>query len=234
MRPIAYKLLLPLTVLFVLCVNHFDGFEQDSILYTLQAINRIFPGRFIDDPAFMFGNQDTFSIFSIIYSLFIKLFPIDTAALLLTLLTHCGLAISFAWLAYKWTKNFHCTWLALPITLFFISVYAYGEYRHDMWDTIKTIEAYPVARTLAVCFGFWGLAHLFDKNKWISPVIFLTGSFIHPLTAGWGLPLWMFFHFPKTRLPIAAASLLFPATVLIGKEPWAAYPPSWVYVGWDM
>jgi len=166
MRPIAYKLLLPLTVLFVLCVNHFDGFEQDSILYTLQAINRIFPGRFIDDPAFMFGNQDAFSIFSIIYSLFIKFFPIDTAALLLTLLTHSGLAASFAWLAYKWTKKYHCTWLALPITLFFFSVYAYGEFRNDMWDTIKTIEAYPVARTLAVCFGFWGLAHLFDKNKW--------------------------------------------------------------------
>lgn len=228
------RMLLPVSVLFFLCVNHFDGFEQDSILYTLQSINRLFPGRFIDDPAFMFGNQDAFSIFSIIYSLLIRLFPIDTAALLLTLLTHCGLAASFACLAYKWTKKFHCQGLALPITLFFFSVYAYGEFRNDMWSTIKTIEAYPVARSLSLCFGFWGLAHLFDRNKWVSPIIFLAGSFIHPLTAGWGFPLWIFYHFSKTRLPIAAASLLLPATILIGKEPWAAYPPSWVYVGWDM
>jgi len=223
-----------LVILFVLCVNHFDGFEQDCILYTLQSINRIFPGRFIDDPAFMFGNQDSFSIFSVIYSVFIRLFPIDTAALVLTLLTHCGLAVSFAWLARKWTQRFHCQCLAFPITLFFFSMYAYGEFRNDMWNTIKTIEAYPVARTLAVSFGFWGLAHLFDKNKWITPVIFFIGSLVHPLTVGWGLPLWMFYHFRKTRLLIMAISLLFPATILIGKNPWAAYPPSWVHIGWDM
>ena len=220
--------------MFFLSANHFDGFEQDSILYTLQAINRIFPGRFIDDPAFMFGNQDAFSIFSPLYVVFIKLFPIDIAALLLTLLTHCGVAASFAWLAHKWTKKFRCPGLALPIVLFFFSMYAYGEFRNDMWATIKTIEAYPVARTLSLCFGFWGLAHLFDKNKWISPAIFLAGLLVHPLTAGWGFPLWMFFHYPKTRWTIVIAAALFPATILIGKEPWAAYPSNWVYIGWDM
>ena len=234
MRPLTYKTLLPLSILFALCVNHFDGFEQDSILYTLQAINHISPGRFIDDPAFMFGNQDTFSIFSPLYAVFIKLFPIDTAAFLLTLLTHCGLAAAFSWFAHKWTRKFHCQALALPIVLFFLSAYAYGESRNDMWATIKTIEAYPVARSLALCFGFWGLAHLFDKNKWISPAIFLVGSLIHPLTAGWGLPLWIFFHYPKTGWVIAIAAALLPATVLIGKEPWAAYPPEWIDIGWDM
>lgn len=228
------KILLPLSIMFFLCVNHFDGFEQDSILYTLQAINRLFPGRFIDDPAFMFGNQDTFSIFSPLYAFFIKLFPIDTAAFLFTLLTHCGVAISFAWLSHKWTKKFHQQQLALPITLFFFSMYAYGEFRNDIWDTIKTIEAFPVARTLSVCFGFWGLAHLFDKNKWITPAIFLIGSLVHPLTAGWGLPLWLFYHFRKTTLPIVTVAAIIPITILIGKVPWAAYPEKWVHIGWDI
>lgn len=228
------KIFLPLMVLFFLCVNHFDGFEQDCILYTLQAINRIFPGRFIDDPAFMFGNQDAFSIFSFLYALFIKMLPLDKAALLFTLFIHCSVATSFAWLSYKWTKKFHCSQLALPVTLFFFSMYAYGEFRNDMWGTIKTIEAFPVARTLSVCFGFWGLAHLFDKNKWITLGIFLVGSLVHPLTAGWGLPLWMFFHFRKTRLPIAIVASLLPATIFIGKIPWAAYPEKWSHIGWDM
>lgn len=98
----------------------------------------------------------------------------------------------------------------------------------------QVVEAFPVARTLSLCFGFWGLAHLFDRNKWITPAIFFAGSLVHPLTAGWGLPLWMLFHFRKTRCPIAIAAVLLPATVLIGKEPWAAYPSSWVYIGWDM
>lgn len=231
---ISMKVFIPLAVLFFLCVNHFDGFEQDCILYTLQAINRIFSGRFIDDPAFMFGNQDAFSIFSPLYAVFIKLLPIDTAAFFFTMLTHCGVAISFAWLSHKWTKKFHQQQLALPITLFFFSMYAYGEFRNDMWDTIKTIEAFPVARTLSVCFGFWGLAHLFDKNKWITPAILLIGSLVHPLTAGWGLPLWIFFRFPKTKLPITIAAVLLPATILINKAPWAAYPEDWVHIGWDI
>ncbi len=228
------KILLPLSIMFFLCVNHFDGFEQDCILYTLQAINRIFPDRFIDDPAFMFGNQDSFSIFSPLYAFFIKLFPIDTAAFLFTLLTHCGIAISFAWLSHKWTKKFHQPQLALPITLFFFSMYAYGEFRNDMWGTIKTVEAFPVARALSVCFGFWGLAHLFDKNKWITPAIFLIGSLVHPLTAGWGLPLWLFFHFRKTKIPIVVVAAIFPATILIGKAPWTASPEQWVHIGWDI
>lgn len=231
---LSVKILLPLSVIFFLCAYHFDGFEQDSILYTLQAINRLSPGRFIDDPAFMFGNQDAFSLFSPLYALFIKSLPIDTAALLLTLLTHCGVAVSFAWLAHKWTRKFHRPQLALPVTLFFFSVYAYGEFRNDIWDTIKNIEAFPVARTLSLCFGFWGLAHLFDKNKWKTPAVFLAGSLIHPLTAGWGLPLWLFFHFSKTRLPIVAAAALLPATILIGKVPWAAYTDDWVYIDWSM
>ena len=234
MRNDVIKILIPLAVLFALCVNHFDGFEQDSILYTLQAINYIFPGRFIDDPAFMFGNQDAFSIFSIIYSSFIKAFPIDIAALVLTLLIHSALAVSFAWFTYKWTRKFHYQHLALPIVLFFFSMYAYGEFRNDLWGTIKTIEAYPVARTLAVCFGFWGLAHLFDRNRWLSPAIFLAGSLVHPITVGWGFPLWLFFHFPKTRLPVVLVSLLFPATIFIGKTPWAAYPSDWIHLDWDV
>lgn len=231
---LSVKILLPLSVIFFLCAYHFDGFEQDSILYTLQAINRIFPGRFIDDPAFMFGNQDAFSIFSPFYAIFIRFLPIDCAALLFTLFMHCGVAASFAWLTHKWTCRFHLPQLALPITLFFFAAYAYGEFRNDIWDTIKAIEAFPVARTFSLCFGFWGLAHLFDRNKWISPTIFLAGSLIHPLTAGWGLPLWLLFHYPKTRLPIVALSALLPATILIGKVPWAAYTPDWVYIGWDM
>lgn len=231
---ISVRIFLPLMALFFLCVNHFDGFEQDCILYTLQAINRIFPGRFIDDPAFMFGNQDAFSIFSPLYILFIKMLPIDKAALLFTLFIHCGVAVSFAWLAYKWTRKFHCSQLALPITFFFFSMYAYGEFRNDMWNSIKTIEAFPVARSLSVCFGFWGLAHLFDKNKWITLVIFLVGSLVHPLTAGWGIPLWLFFHFRRTRLPITIAAVLLPVTIFIGKVPWTAYPERWCHIGWDM
>ena len=68
---LSWKLLFPVAILFFLSVNHFDGFEQDAILYTLQAVNRLSPERFVGDPAFLFGNQDSFSVFSVLYVLFV-------------------------------------------------------------------------------------------------------------------------------------------------------------------
>lgn len=228
------KVILPLSVLFFLCVNHFDGFEQDCILYTLQAFNRLSPERFIDDAAFMFGNQDSLSIFSPLYIFFLKLFPVDKAALFFTLLIHTAFAASAAWMLCEWTRRFHIRFLALPIILIFFSLYSYGEERNVMWSNIKSIEAFPVARTLSMSFGFAGLAVLFKKNKWISLPFFLVGTAIHPLSAGWCLPLWAFFHWPKLMLPVGIISALFPLSILLGREPFAPYPPEWVGVAPDM
>ena len=84
-------------------------------------------------------------------------------------------------------------------------------------------------RSLAVAFGIMGLATIFSKNRWITPVLALVGSAFHPLMAGWVLPVWMFYHFPKTRIPIVVMSALFPLAGYIGVEPFAGYPDDWYY-----
>ena len=214
------------SVLFFLSVNHFDGFAQDAILYTLQAIHYISPERFIGDIAFMYGNQDEFTLFSPLYCIFIKLFPIDQAAFLLGFLIHVFFAFAAALFVWKLTNYLHCNRLAIVIILAFFALYSYGEERNVFLFTIKTIEAFPVPRTLSAAFGFLGLAYL--NNKWKSIPLFILGTLIHPLTAGWCLPLWVCFHFPKTKIPIIIFSALFPLTIFIGKEPWAASPKEWI------
>lgn len=214
------------SVLFFLCVNHFDGFAQDAILYTLQAIHYISPERFIGDIAFMYGNQDEFTLFSPLYCIFIKLFPIDNAAFIFSLSIHVFFAFSAAVFVWKLTNYLHCNRLAIIIILTFFALYSYGEERNIFLFTIKTIEAFPVPRTLSAAFGFLGLVFL--KYKWKSIPLFIIGTLIHPLTAGWCLPLWVCFHFPKTRIPILLFSALFPLTIFIGKEPWTASPKEWI------
>lgn len=216
-------------ILFFFCVNHFSGFEQDCVLYTLQAINRVEPERFVGDLAFMFGSQDSYSLFTPLFVLFIKIFPIDIAALTLGSIIHTFFAFSFALLVWKWTKYFNCRNLALPIVLAFFALYAYGESRNIFVFDIKTIEAFPVPRTLSAALGFMGFAFLFER-KWISLILFVLGTLIHPITAGWALPLWAFFYFSKVRIPIIFLSLLFPLTILIGKEPWAPSPDEWIRI----
>ena len=219
------------SVLFFLSVNHFDGFRQDAVLYTLQAIHYISPERFIGDIAFMYGNQDEFTLFSPLYCIFIKLFPIDNAAFFLSFLIHVFFAFSAALFVWKLTNYLHCNRLAIVIILTFFALYSYGEERNEFMFTIKTIEAFPVPRTLSAAFGFLGLAYL--KNKWKSIPLFILGTLIHPLTAGWCLPLWVCFHFPKARIPILLFSALFPLTIFIGKEPWAASTNDWIYITFD-
>lgn len=204
---------------------------QDASLYTLQAIHYISPERFIGDIAFMYGNQDEFTLFSPLYCIFIKLFPIDQAAFLLTLLIHVFFAFSAALFVWKLTNYLHCSRLAFVIVLAFFALYSYGEERNVFLFNLKTIEAFPVPRTLSAAFGFLGLAYL--KYKWKSISFFILGTLIHPLTAGWCLPLWVCFHFPKTRIPILLFSVLFPLTIFIGKEPWAAAPKEWIYITFD-
>lgn len=217
-----------ISILFFLCVNHFDGFLQDAVLYTLQAMHHINPERFIGDIAFMYGSQDDFTLFSPIYSFFIKTLPIDTAALLLCIIIHILFAFSAALMVWKWTKILHCNWLAPIITLAFFSLYSYGESRNEFVFTIKTIEAFPVPRTLSAALGFMGLA--FFKNKWKCLPYFVLGTLIHPITAGWCLPLWCCYHFSKSRIPILVFSILIPLTIFWGKEPWAEAPKEWINI----
>lgn len=217
-----------ISILFFLCVNHFDGFVQDAVLYTLQAMHHIDSDRFMGDIAFMYGSQDDFTLFSPIYSFFIKTFPIDTAALLLCIIIHVLFAFSVALTAWKWTKILRCNWLAPIITLAFFALYSYGESRNEFVFTIKTIEAFPVPRTLSTTLGFVGLA--FFNSKWKSLPCFILGTLIHPITAGWCLPLWCCYHFSKIRIPILVFSALIPLTIFVGKEPWAEAPREWINI----
>ena len=214
-------------ILFFFCVNHFSGFEQDCVLYTLQAINRIAPERFIGDPAFMLGNQDSFSLFSPFYGLFIRLLPIDSAAFVVGALIHGLFAFFVATLLWWWNRVFHGKILLLPVALCFFSLYAYGEARNELAFCTKIIESVPVPRTLSAAIGFLGLAFFFEK-KWVSLGVIVLGTLIHPLTAGWCLPIWALFYFRKLRITLIVLSALFPLTILIGKDPWVESSEGWI------
>jgi len=209
-----------ISILFFFSVNHFDGILQDCMLYTMQAMNFIAPERFAGDVAFTLGTQHHYTLFPQLYAPFIFLLPIDKGVLFFSVLNHGFIAFSIAILVWKWCKRYRCLPLALPIALLFISLYSYGESRGIFSLNMKTIEAFPVPRSLSAGFGFMGLAFLFERKK-ISLILFIIGTLIHPLTCGWALPLWTMYFFSKTRLPIVVVSLLFPLTALIGVGPFS-------------
>lgn len=95
-----------------------------------------------------------------------------------------------------------------------------------MLNQINYVEPYFAPRTLSATFGLLGLTILFRK-KWISLLLFLGGMLFHPLMAGWGLPLWLFFYYPKMVYPVSIFSLLFPLTLFLKVGPFDAFDTDW-------
>lgn len=216
---------------FFFAVNHYFGFRIDGILYLLQVIHRWHPERFIGDAAFMFGNQDSFTIFSPIYGVFIKLFSVDPGAKIACLVMQGLWCVSFLYMVRKYAAKFHCSLVALPFALTFFALFSNGGINAEFpvgkvgfW----LIEPCVVSRLLAEGVAIAGLALLFDHNKYKALGLFLLGTLIHPLLAGWCLPLWLFFHYPKTKIPIVIAAALFPLTILLHKGSFDAYPADWL------
>ena len=213
---------------YFFCMNNYMGIRIDGVLYTLQVIHRWFPERFVGDPPFMFGNQDSFTIFSPVYGFLMSHLSVDVAAMVITLVIQLVFAVAMILFIRAFARKFNFEHWTLPLAIAFFTIYISGSDRTFIFFS-RLIEPYPVPRSLAVAFGIMGLAAIFSKNRWITPVLALVGSAFHPLMAGWVLPVWMFYHFPKTRIPIVVMSALFPLAGYIGVEPFAGYPDDWYY-----
>ena len=213
---------------YFFCMNNYMGIRIDGVLYTLQVIHRWFPERFVGDPPFMFGNQDSFTIFSPVYGFLMSHLSVDVAAMVIMLVIQLVFAVSMILFIRAFARKFNFEHWTLPLAIAFFTIYISGSDRTFIFFS-RLVEPYPVPRSLAVAFGIMGLATIFSKNRWITPVLALVGSAFHPLMAGWVLPVWMFYHFPKTRIPIVVMSALFPLAGYIGVEPFAGYPDDWYY-----
>jgi len=213
---------------YFFCMNNYMGIRIDGVLYTLQVIHRWFPERFVGDPPFMFGNQDSFTIFSPVYGFLMSHLSVDVAALVITFIIQLVFAVAMIQFIRSFARKFDFEHWTLPLVIAFFTIYISGSDRTFIFFS-RLVEPYPVPRSLAVAFGIMGLAAIFSKNKWITPVLALIGSAFHPLMAGWVLPVWMFYHFPKTRIPIVVMSALFPLAGYIGVEPFEGYPDDWYY-----
>ena len=89
------------------------------------------------------------------------------------------------------------------------------------------VEQFNASRLISLAIAIFGLGALIANRKYASLMIILFGTAIHPLTAGWCLPLWLFFYYPKTRIPIAIISMLLPITFLLRKGSFDIYPVDW-------
>lgn len=210
---------------FFFVLFRYYGYFEDAGRYLLQVIHFLHPERFVNDVPFMFGNQDSFTVFSPLLAVFFKIFGVNhggiVAVLLLELLWG-GAAIT---LFVRWTKSWeHPAW-ALPAFVACVVVITNETYGSGAYFPI--VDHILVARFAAEGFVLWGLAFIWSKNRLVSLCLFLLAAILHPLMGGWGIPLWLLYHYPRLRLPLTIAVLLAPLTVFLHIGRLDFYPNDW-------
>lgn len=215
-----------LGVVFFFSLIHYKGYDFDAALYLLQVMNHLQPERFVKDVPFMFGNQDSFSLFSPIIAAVFKILGVNVGGIVATLFLQFALGSAVIALVYKWCKSVNAASWVLPVTILMFALLANKEYGPAGFY-LPIFEPVLVARLVSEVLVVMGLVFLFSRNRYISLGLFVLASLMHPLMGGWALPLWLFIHFPKFRLPVIALAILFPLSGFLHIGRFDFYPDDW-------
>ena len=209
------------------CLQQYSGIVFDAVLYLLQVVNSFDPGRFENDLPFMFGNQDSLGFFSPLYRVFIEVFGIANGSMFLCFVCQFIFALSLVLLIRNLFKSEKLQIYILPLLIIFLFVISY-KMPNTRIIFVEYVQPYNCSRLLSCALGILGLVFLFDEKKWLSILLFFLGTVVHPLTAGWGLPIWLFVYFPKFRLPIVVFSLIAPFSFLLHWKSLDFYFDDWM------
>ena len=201
------------------------GYYEDAGRYLLQVIHFLHPERFVNDVPFMFGNQDSFTVFSPLLSVFFKVFGVNHGGIIAVLLVELLWGLAAITLFVRWTRMWGYPAWALPAFITCLVVLTNKGYGSGAYFSV--IDHILVARFAAEVFILLGLAFLWYENRYVSLVMFLLASVLHPLMGGWGIPLWLLYHYPKIRLPIVAGVLLAPLTGFLHIWRFDFFPDDW-------
>lgn len=204
----------------------YKGYDFDAALYLLQVMNYLQPERFVNDVPFMFGNQDSFSLFSPIVAVAFKMFGVNIGGIVATLFLQVALGSSIIALVYRWLKSVGPVKWIFPVILLMLALLADKEYGPSGFY-LPIFEPVLVARLFSEVLVIAGLVFFFEKNRYASFVLFVFASLMHPLMGGWTLALWLFYHFPKWRIPVLVITLLSPLSGFLHMGRLDFYPSDW-------
>lgn len=210
---------------FFFVLFRYYGYYEDAGRYLLQTIHFLHPERFVNDVPFMFGNQDSFTVFSPLLVIFFKIFGVNCGGIVAVLLLELLWGLAAITLFVRWTKEWGYSAWALPAFIACLIVITNKSYGSGVYFPI--VDHILVARFAAEGFVLWGLAFLWSKNRYVSLALFLLAAILHPLMGGWGIPLWLLCHYPGLRLPMSVAIFLAPLTGFLHIGRLNFYPSDW-------
>lgn len=191
--------------------RRYHGIVHDATLYVAQGLNRLHPSL-SQDLFFVYGSQDSYSLFSALYAPLIALVGASAAALLIVV----GGQIAFfgaAWVLAGYIDR-ATRWWSLSLLAVTAGIYGGG-------NVFRFAETFATARTLAEPLVLAMLAALLAGRPAIALLCVGFASVLHPLVAlaGWGvLFVWMLAT-SRGRIALLAAGALAVAALALALAP---------------
>jgi len=209
--------ILPLLAALWIATRPYFGIIHDARLYTVQALNTIYPGRFADDLFFQYGSQDSFTIFSQIFKRLILLLGATHANMAMAFLGEVLWFASLLWLLpvlFPERKN----WIAAALGVILL----YGGY--GGLHVFVYAEPFVTPRIFAEAGVLAAFAAALRGKVIVPAFLIVVAATIHPIMAATGAAVFAvaaIFHDKRWLLLIGAGSLLVFALALIGFGPFA-------------
>lgn len=185
----------------------YTGITHDGLLYTAQALNRLYPDIYGQDVFFRYGSQDDYTLFSPFYAWAISGLGIEPAALVLTAIGKLAWFAALVWLARGVLPG---VWALVGIAL----VVALSPFYDN--DLIFSYgESFVTPRPYAEAFGMLALGLAARGRSLAAVAATLPALLLHPLM---GLPVLMvtgLLWVKRLRTQIALVSLSLAAAVLM-------------------
>ncbi|KQV47498.1 hypothetical protein [Duganella sp. Root336D2] len=196
--------LLPLLLLLAaawLLARPWTGLWHDSRLYAVQAMRRLSPENFQNDLYFLYGSQDSFTLFSPLFAACIAALGLPAAAQLLYLLGSVLWLAGAGWLLATFLRGLPF-WLGMVCLVLLPSDYG------PLVGIFTLGEPFPTPRIFAEALSMIALACLVrGRWHWGLPALVLA-FLLHPLmTAGAALAGLLFLGMGRPRLLLLGAAL---------------------------
>lgn len=173
-------------------INHpLHGVDyHDAIIYTALALHALDPAAFSRDPFFMFGSQDSFSLFSALYAPLIDRFGITVAAASVLLLGGVLWCIAAIAMARSLMGRIWPAAMAVLLTAVLCANYSPNG------ATFQLNEGFATARVLAFSFGALAMALLVSGHRYAAWAFAVLSSLLHPLIGVWSVLVMVLFLLP--------------------------------------
>ena len=200
----------------------YRGLNHDAVIYSFLALARLHPTSLAHDLIVRFGSQDSYTVFSPLYSAIIRALDLEPAAALLTFLGQAAFFVA-AWFLARRCMSPGRALLAVGLLIALPSNYGARQ-------SFGYIEGFLTPRQMTEALVLASLAASLSGRRILGGGALAVGLLLHPIMASAGLVFLAFQYvaIPRPKLAIALGAALAAASLTVAVLWLHAFDETWL------